>query len=92
MNDQVIIKRLGGLSEVAARLSEITGSLVSVKRVSNWPLRGIPPEFKPAIAAMLLERGESVPNGFCPGLSFDVHNGTVFATSGTQSVTDEVPS
>ena len=88
MDYRNIIKALGGPSEVEKLLTQQSGMRVSAKQISNWPLRGIPIVFRPAIAAILADVGLPIPENFFPGIQFSVECGKVYLTSTHHEVTD----
>lgn len=61
-----IIKRLGGGSAVAARLSALTNTALDRERVYKWQINGVPWEFRVPLARILIGQGIAVPSGFLP--------------------------
>ena len=53
-----LIRSLGGLTVVASALG------VKPNAVSNWPKRGVPWRYRPAIAELAREKGVELPRGF----------------------------
>ena len=58
MTDRDLIKALGGMSKVAARLQQKPAA------VGNWMLRGIPWRWRPIVAALAEESGVPLPADF----------------------------
>lgn len=59
MTDSDIINKLGGVANLARRLS------VSPSTAGNWPSRGIPWRHRTTVAEMAVVAGIAIPADFC---------------------------